>query len=250
MSQIILVLIGLLVGFIVIAMGGGGAAIYLGILTSGFGLSAVSAAATSLFTAIPALIVGAFSQYRSGNINFKVGNRMLISALPATIVGSLTSHYIPANIYTWIVALILMLLGIQVLWQTRSSKNDETQDASSSTSKAVFFGILSGLMVGIAGLSGGGPIVAGLLLMGLDMIQAAATSAYVLVFNTLVGLLFHMSAGNINWNFGIYLMIGSVIGAAFTPFLLRKMGNPTRTNSILRPLMGIVLVFMGVKMLF
>ena len=47
-------------------------------------------------------------------------------------------------------------------------------------------------MVGIDGLSGGGPIVAGLLLMGLDMINAAATSAYVLIGTSIVGALLHV----------------------------------------------------------
>lgn len=96
---------GILVGFFVIAMGGGGAAIYLGILTGVFGLSAASATATSLFTAVPSLVVGVYSQYRSGNINFKIGNNLLLSAIPATIVGSLVSHLIPNDIYKWIVAL-------------------------------------------------------------------------------------------------------------------------------------------------
>lgn len=115
----------------------------------------------------------------------------------------------------------------------RTTTAEDEHDKNEGNIKAIFFGIMSGLMVGIGGLSGGGPIVAGLLLMGLDMIQAAATSSYVLVFNTIIGLFFHLSGGGVNWNFGIFLMIGSIIGAALTPILIKKIANPTGINRIL-----------------
>lgn len=223
MTYVSLILAGFVIGVFVLSTGGGGAAIYLGILTSFFHLSAPLAAATSLLTAFPSLCVGAFGHYRAGNIRFKVGNQMMLSAIPATIVGALVSPYIPKNIYTWIVALILMALGIQILYQRYFSKSNENKPAKNVGTKAAMFGVVSGLMVGIAGLSGGGPIIAGLLLLNLDMIRAAATSAYVLVGTSGVGLLFHLSSGNIQWKLGLSLMIGAIFGAILAPKLLAKM---------------------------
>ncbi|KIO94760.1 hypothetical protein N624_0874 [Levilactobacillus brevis] len=51
------------------------------------------------------------------------------------------------------------------------------------------------------------------------MLPAAATSAYVLVGTSLVGLLFHLSANNIDWSVGLSLMIGAVLGALCRPTL-------------------------------
>ncbi|WP_414950188.1 sulfite exporter TauE/SafE family protein [Levilactobacillus brevis] len=245
MEIVILILIGILVGIFAISMGGGGGAIYLGILTALFHLPAATAATTSLITAIPSLLLGAYAYYRQGKINFKIGNKMLIAALPAVIIGSLLAPLISKMVYTIIIGLILIILGIQIFLKTRQSNSskDATHD---NTFKAIGYGFLSGLMVGIAGLSGGGPIVAGLLLMGLDMINAAATSAYVLIGTSIVGALLHVSNGQVDWNVGIELMIGALIGAFIAPYIMIKFNH---SSTWLPPIMGALLIVMGIKII-
>lgn len=248
MLWIELIITGFIIGTLVISMGGGGAAIYLGVLTGVFHLPAAVAAATSLFTAFPSLCVGAYSHYRTGNVEAKVGNRMLLAALPATIVGSLLSPFIPTKIYTWVIAIILVLLGVQIIARQYLPHRNKTAKGGTKRIQAIAFGILSGLMVGVAGLSGGGPILAGLLLMGLDTVHAAATSSYVLVGTTLIGLLFHMSSGHVDWSIGFGLMIGAIIGAALAPIIINRL-NTRVLNLVLQPMMGLLLVVMGLRMI-
>lgn len=89
MTYLVLILIGLVVGTFVVVFGGGGAAIYLGILTGIIGLPAASAASTSLVTVLPSLILGSWTYYRHGQVKTKLGNQMLITAIPAVIIGAL-----------------------------------------------------------------------------------------------------------------------------------------------------------------
>lgn len=243
MEVLLLILIGFLVGMFVISLGGGGGAVYLGILTALFHLPAATAATTSLITAIPSLLLGAYAYYRQGNIDFKIGNKMLITALPAVIIGSLLAPFIPKAVYTIIIGLILVILGIQIFLNTQRSSSSKKY-AHDNKLKAIGYGFLSGLMVGIAGLSGGGPIVAGLLLMGLDMVTAAATSAYVLIGTSIVGALLHVSSGQVNWTIGIGLMIGALIGAFIAPYLMNKFRYST---TWLPQAMSVLLVIMGIK---
>ncbi len=56
------------------------------------------------------------------------------------------------------------------------------------------YGSLGGLMVGISGSSGGGPIIAGLLLMGESLFDATATSSYVLAGMCSLGALVHAAS--------------------------------------------------------
>lgn len=56
--MVLLILVGLAVGVFVISLGGGGGAIYLGVLTALFQLPPANAAATSIVTALPALVLG------------------------------------------------------------------------------------------------------------------------------------------------------------------------------------------------
>lgn len=244
---ILLILIGLLVGTFVISTGGGGGSIYLGVLTTIFGLAPAAAAATSIVTALPALAIGSWLYYRQGQINFHLGNTMLVSALPAVIIGSLLAPYIPTKIYSLIIGLILIVLGLQILYKL-IAKNKNKAPTQSKLLPLVF-GALSGLMVGIAGLSGGGPIMAGLLMMGATMINASATSSYVLICMSIVGALLHLTGGHIDWSAGIGLMIGATTGAALAPRLMKKFATG-RGEIILKIVIGALLVLLGVKTLY
>ncbi len=78
MSIIYLIITGFIIGTIVITLGGGGAAFYLGILTTVFGLGPASAAATSLVTSFPSLLIGSYSYFRLHKIKLKIAWRMII----------------------------------------------------------------------------------------------------------------------------------------------------------------------------
>ncbi|UWP75672.1 sulfite exporter TauE/SafE family protein [Lacticaseibacillus paracasei] len=239
---IILLFLGFLVGAFIMTMGGGGGAFYLGIMTGVAHLSPGTAAATSLFTAIPALAVGCYSHYRTGNMRFHAGNEILMTAVPATIIGSLAAPHIPEVVYSWAIAVIFVVLGVQMLRQSFARK---VKKATQPAWFAYVLGAISGLMVGVAGLSGGGPIMAGLMLMGLDMPHAAATSSYALVSLSVIGCLLHATQGTIAWQVGGLLILGSLVGAAITPRILNRF-DPRLLTAILRPILGIMLLIMAV----
>ena len=116
-NLILLIAVGLLVGVFVISLGGGGGAIYLGVLTALFNLPPATAAATSIVTALPALGLGSWSYYRRGMINFHLGNRMLVAAIPSIFVGFWLSPWLPEKIYKLVIGLILAVLGIQLVYK-------------------------------------------------------------------------------------------------------------------------------------
>lgn len=248
MKIFLLLLIGLVIGTLVILFGGGGAAIYLGILTGLFGLKAASASATSLMTALPSLIIGAWSYYRQGKINTKIGNQMLLAVIPAVIVGALLSKYIPANLYKWLIGIVLILLGINMLIQKKNKTSDSMHKQGHARLQASLFGIFGGLMVGVAGMSGGAVIIAGLFLLGLKDFQATATSTYVLVFMTATGALFHIAGGQVDWAAGLPLMIGALVGAIIAPKLAQLLAK-TKITKYMKPTTGVLLILLGAKSL-
>lgn len=249
MNIILLGIIGLIIGTLVILFGGGGAAIYLGILTGVFGLKASAAAATSLVTVLPSLIMGAWRYYRQGQINTKVGNQILISAIPAVIIGSLLSSYIPNSIYAWLIVVILILLGLSMFLQNRNkSAESKAQTVNTARLKAGLYGILGGLMVGVAGMSGGAVILAGLFLLGLKDFKATATSTYVLVFMSATGALFHIAGGQVDWQAGLPLMVGALFGAMIAPKLAQLLAK-TRITQYMKPAIGVFLALLGIKSL-
>ncbi|KZU38662.1 sulfite exporter TauE/SafE family protein [Lactiplantibacillus plantarum] len=251
MNMILLGFIGLIIGTFVILFGGGGAAIYLGILTGIFGLKASVAASTSLVTVLPSLVMGTLAYHRQGQINTKVGNQMLMTALPAVVIGSLCSTFIPNWIYKWLIGFILILLGVNMLVQYLSSSHRTESNAGikkRARLRASLYGILGGLMVGIAGMSGGAVIIAGLFLLGLKAFNATATSTYVIVFMSAVGTLFHIAGGQVDWQAGIPLMIGALIGAIIAPRLSVLLAK-TKITAYMKPAIGVFLALLGIKTL-
>lgn len=248
MIRILLMIpIGLLVGAVMLALGGGGGAIYLGILAGIMGLSPAIAAATSIITALPALIMGSYSYYRRGMINFSLGNRMMIAAIPSVVIGYFISPFLPEKIYRLVMGLILVYLGGQIIYGLLHHSDKSQKHLISPKVASVLYGILGGLMVGIASLSGGGAITTGLLLLGVSVANTSAASSYVLVGMSLVGAILRLTGGHVDWGAAIGLIIGSLVGARLAPSIILWMTNNPKRTYYVKMFMGIFVVLMGLK---
>lgn len=240
------IFLGLLIGIFVSLIGGGGASLYLGVLSGQ--LTTETAVSTSLFVALPALFFGTLTQIHIHNVRFKMGNRLIISAIPSIIIGTFLSKYIPEKIYTIVIGILLAVMGIIVLRKNLRRRQQINQKPSQRPIIAYLLGILSGLMVGLGGLSGGATTVAGLSMMGLSTFEAAGTTTYVLCAMSLVGFVSHLLTSTIAWSAGVTLMIGAIIGSILTPLVLTKLD----LRKIDRPLgifLGAVIIYFGAKML-
>ncbi len=237
---------GLIIGIFVSLIGGGGAALYLGVLTSQIGLTTAVAVPTSLLVALPALFFGFLTQMRIKNVNFHVGNQMILAAIPGILVGTISAQFIPQKLYNWIVGTIFIVMGGMVLL-----KAIRRQKKSRKTAQQIWiargFGLLSGLMVGIGGLSGGATTAAGLTILGLTAVEAAGTATYVLTTMSAISLIGHLFTSTFAWQAGWLLMIGAIIGAIITPLVIRRL-DLDKVNRVLTPFLGLLIIYFGVKM--
>lgn len=242
--------IGFVIGILTIFLGGGGGAIYVGILTAVFHIPPAIAASTSLATIVPTTAAGSFSHWKAGNVNLRFGLLMLSGGVAGSILGSFCSDLLPQNLYNKLTGIVILLLAVQMLTSLlRKSKKDE--DASSERKigkaeivKAVVFGLLGGTMSGLIGLSGGGPIVAGLLLLGCRPLEAVGTSVFVLLGISITGFSAHLGLGSVDWKLVGLLAAGTISGAIVGPLLLRRM-NKEKVEEILQPVLLIMTVVMG-----
>lgn len=237
---------GLIIGIFVSLIGGGGAALYLGVLTSQLGLATAIAVPTSLLVALPALFFGFLTQMRIKNVNFRVGNQMILAAIPGIIIGTVSAQFIPQNLYNWIVGSIFIVMGLMVLLKAVRHKKAQP-DNSKQLWIARGFGLLSGLMVGIGGLSGGATTAAGLTILGLTAVEAAGTATYVLTTMSAISLVGHLFTSTFAWQAGWLLMLGAIIGAVITPLLIRRL-DLNKVNRVLTPFLGLLIIYFGIKM--
>ncbi|WP_334116936.1 sulfite exporter TauE/SafE family protein [Ligilactobacillus sp.] len=245
----ITVVYGFLIGVFVSLIGGGGASLYLGILTSQLHIPVPVAAPTSLLIALPALGFGFLTQMKIKNVRFNLGNRMIFAAIPGIIGGTLIARWIPLNVYNWVVGLIFLAMGIMIMVKFfRHGQKKDARSTNSSRLQAAGFGLLSGLMVGIGGLSGGATTVGGLTLLGLSSLEATGTSTYVLFAMSAVGFISHLFTSTFAWTAGLGLMAGAIAGSIVTPLVLHRM-DYQRVNTVLTPFLGILIIYFGISMI-
>ena len=237
---------GLIIGIFVSLIGGGGAALYLGVLTSQIGLATAVAVPTSLLVALPALFFGFLTQTRIKNVNFHVGNQMILAAIPGILVGTISAQFIPQKLYNWIVGTIFIVMGGMVLLKAIRHQK-KARETTQQIWIARGFGLLSGPMVGIGGLSGGATTAAGLTILGLTAVEAAGTATYVLTTMSAISLVGHLFTSTFAWQAGWLLMIGAIIGAVITPLVIRRL-DLDKVNRVLTPFLGLLIIYFGVKM--
>ena len=257
LRYIALPIVGFLVGILIISIGGGGGAIYVGILTALFNIPPAIAASTSLATIIPTTAAGAFSHYKAGNVNLRLGLTMLIGGVVGSIIGSFCSTLLPQIIYNKLTGIILIALCVQMFVSYRKKKklqatNEQQPESMAKKSdiiKAIAFGLLGGGMSGLIGLSGGGPIVAGLAILGCGALETVGTSVLVLLGISITGFTAHLGLGSVDWKLVGLLVIGTISGAFVSPFLLKRI-KKDKMEKFLQPFLLIMTAAMGIMMLF
>jgi uncharacterized protein len=255
---IMLPFVGFLVGLLVISLGGGGGLFYVGILTALFNIPPEIAASTSLATIIPTTATGAFSHYRAGNVNIRYGVMMLAAGAAGAIGGSLYSRVLPRRAYSILIAVIMLFLSVQMIvsyiMKIRRGAGGEIKKPgermnATTIARVIFFGVLGGAMSGLIGLSGGGPIVAGLSIMGCGALETVGTSVLVLLGISITGFAMHLGLNNVHWNLVGLLLSGTVLGAFTGPVLLAKIDR-AKMEKFLQPVLLVMVLVMGISLLF
>ena len=247
-----LIICGIFIGFILTSIGLG-AALYIGCLITFFHYPGKVAAATSLITVLPSVLIGTYLYYKGNFIDFKKSNKLLIGALIGTIGSSLIIPYINKHYYQIIIHIILITLALTILYkillEPKIIKEKSKSNKTFEVILAYFSSLVSGVMVGLAGMDGGGPLVAGMLLLGTPMIQAAAASSYIRIWTTSLGIILHWNTMHIAWLPAIFMMIGTIIGSAASPLIMSKLNNNQKQtfSKVIKPIVAITLLIMGIK---
>ncbi|PIR01058.1 MAG: hypothetical protein COV66_04355 [Nitrospinae bacterium CG11_big_fil_rev_8_21_14_0_20_45_15] len=87
---------------------------------------------------------------------------------------------------------------------------------------AVILGLLVGVLSSGTGLGGGFLVVPLLIAMGKDVKIAVGTSFIFILFTAISALIAHFKVSRLDWEMGIALAVGGVLGAQLGPMLLQQ----------------------------
>ena len=244
------IIIGLVMGLI----GGGGSILSVPIFVYIFGFDAVTATALSLFVVGVTSLVGTTGFIRQGLVDFRTAFTFGIPSILGVIFSRRLvlpnlPHYI---IHRWGITLtkdmfLLLLFSILMLIAAFKmiQKNDRPRlrkDHENNYTILISQGLLVGIITGLIGAGGGFLIVPALvMLLGLNMKRAIATSLFIISMNSILGFVSTMQMVGHDWNFLLIFSALSIVGIFVGIGISKKMDGRK-----LKPLFGYIVLAMGI----
>jgi uncharacterized membrane protein YfcA len=250
--------VGIAAGVLAAMTGGGGGLLFVPFLLM-VGLPVSEAVATSNVGILITTAAGTLSNARAGEVPW---TRVLALGIPAVLVaplGSLIAMRMPAVLLLILLALLnvanAILAGRPVGGPTPADVDAESPAAavaprSDTVPRTIVTGGSGGLLAGLFGI-GGGLVVVPLQVIWLStpIKVAVRISLAVIVLSSAGAIMGHLvGGGGIDWNSGVALGLGGLVGAPLGARFLR-MVTPTAATRLLQVVLLVVAVQLVVKVI-
>lgn len=197
---LILLFIGILVGFLAGLLGVGGGFIMGPVqfwLLSSLGLDpnlAIRMAfATSLAAIIPTALSGSAGHYSMGAVELKTALIIGFPSFIAAFFGAIITSQAPADVLSPVFGLVIITLA---LWFLGSQNPSNTRNSRNSNLILVIIGLGTGFLSGMLGIGGGTILIPFLvMIIGCNIHKAVGTSVTVVIFTALGGILSYILSG-------------------------------------------------------
>ena len=209
-----MVIIGFGSGVIGSLIGVGGGIFMTPVLTY-MGFSPAVIASSSLIAILATSISSTLTYIRKKYINYSLGLKLALPAIPGSIIGGFFSNFISLEHFKIYFAILLISVGLYIFFKNKIIK--KTLDR---TPKLLFYLILisgtfcAGVISSLFGIGGGIIFVPILVIMyKMKMINVSPTAQFTLLITTITGLLTHIILEHPDYSYGIALAFGAFFGA-------------------------------------
>jgi len=270
-TTVILIITGFLIGIFGTLIGAGGGFILVPILILSYPeLSTETITAISIVIVAANAISGSIAYARSGRIDFKAGLLFALFTIPGSVLGVLTTKYIPRALFNILFGVLLVVLSAYLMLgqhkQVSAPHTDDNHkrwkhhtltDATGISYSYTYNqnrGILISLLVGyispVLGI-GGGIIHVPALIQWLQfpVYVATATSHFILAIMATVSMAVHAINGSYNDPKVLHMVIGLVIGVVPGAQIGAWLSHKFKSHTIIRVL-AVCLGLVGIRILF
>lgn len=225
----------IVVGLVIGLAGGGGSILTVPIFVYVFHIPTVLATTYSLFVVGSTSLVGSINHIWKKRINLRVtlafalpsfisvylSRRFLVPALPDPLFQFETFALSKSDAILYFFA-IVMIIAARAMIQSDRPEQGEAADGRPRYGSLALDGLAVGLLTGTIGAGGGFLIVPMMVLLaGLPIQRAVATSVLIIAVNSFVGFLGDIQHTDLNWNFLLPFTDLSIIGIFVGMYLAR-----------------------------
>src|SRR5579883_213805 len=241
LQQVLAVFSGILVGFTLGLIGGGGSilAVPLLLYVVGYHNPHVVIGTTALAVALTAYI-NLIPHWRIGNVRWLPAIAFAIPGVVGAAVGAELGKIVPGKQLLFLFALLMIGVAITMLRPAKSTRPKSAPTGRKMIARTTPVGFLVGALSGFFGIGGGFLIVRGLMFAtGMPLLNAIGTSLFsVGMFGTTTALSYAFS-GLINWVIALEYVAGGVLGGLGGARLATRLGKQKKTLS--RVFAGVIL---------
>jgi hypothetical protein len=225
----------IIVGLVIGLAGGGGSILTVPIFVYVFHIPTVLATTYSLFVVGSTSLVGSLNHIWKKRVNLPVtlafalpsfvsvylSRRFLVPALPDPLF-QFERFMLPKSDAILYFFAIVMIIAARAMIRNDQPEQGEAADGRPRYGSLALDGLAVGLLTGTIGAGGGFLIVPMLVLLaGLPIQRAVATSVLIIAVNSFVGFLGDIHHTDLNWNFLLPFTGLSIIGIFIGMYLAR-----------------------------
>ncbi|MEC5395797.1 sulfite exporter TauE/SafE family protein [Bergeyella sp. RCAD1439] len=248
----------IVIGFVLGFLGGGGSVLSVPVFVYLFGMDAMTATSLSLFVVGVTSTVGSVKFLRQGLVDFKTAlmfggpsvlgilfsRRLVLPHLPEYIINRWGITLTKEMFILVLFAVLMLISAVKMIGKDqrpRVSKWDRPNYTILASQ-----GILVGILTGLIGAGGGFLIVPALvMLLGVGMKNAVATSLFIIAINSLIGFGSSLDKVTVDWFFLLSFSALSVVGILLGVGLSKKVEGRK-----LKPVFGWFILILGVWIIF
>lgn len=245
-TGILLIISGIMVGFIN-TLAGGGTVISISLFMF-LGLPPVVANGTNRIPIIFQTLTAVFLYQKKKLIDWNKGIKLSIPIVLGNITGALLANVLPSKIFSYAFAVIVLLFGLSMIFDPNKwiHENKELQIKPVTIIQYLtyfFLGIYGGFAhVGI------GYMYLGMLVLvsGYDLMKANVLKIVFVMLSVPFSLVVFASQGHVDWGAGLIHSIGNIIGASIgVNFAIKKNINFVR-YIVLSLVLLVILQLLGI----
>ena len=254
------VVISFIIGIIAAVVGMGGGFLFVPSLSLLYNLDTRVAVGTSLAVMVFSSVSASFIYSQKKKILYILAIVLIIPAMLFSALGSVLTQSVDPRVLAAAFSIVLIVISLQMVF-TRfrfggvlnygpyitcrvGEEKGEDHMVKVPYVHLIAWGVLGGLISGITGVSGGVCFVPALVLAGIPVHVAVATSLFAIIFPSLTGAATHAALGQISPGYvvlyGVGAATGAYVGAWFAP---RIKGNH------IRQIFGIILIIVAFIMI-
>ncbi len=263
--------LGLVIGLVIGALGGGGGVLTVPLLVYILGLTAQSATTSSIIIVGITALVGTLARLRGKLIDWRTGLIFGALGIPAAYLGTLLNHSVDQRVLLLAFAAITVAAAAAMLINKRSSRAESPEDdknppepirgTATSTAtrtttqlssdrqhvlvtaaKVVLSGLVVGFMTGFLGVGGGFLVVPVLvIILRMPMTSAIGTSLLIIALNAVSSMASRLGSPlHLDWRIVVPFTILAVIGSLLGKRVADKFSGDTLTTAF-----AVMLILVG-----